>query len=181
MQRISALDVSAAPDASKPMLNAVQGKLGMVPNLFKTLAHSPAVLQFYLKQSEALSGGVLPAPLREQLALVAAGKNACDYCASAHTLMGKGAGLKADEMAHNLRGRASDAKVQAALDFAKAIIADRGHVTDQQVQAVRDAGYSEAEVVEIIAHVGMNMFTNYFNHIAATVVDFPLVSTAAIS
>jgi len=97
MQRIPALAATAAPAASQPMLEAVRKKLGMVPNLFKTFAHSPAVLQYYLAGSEALAHGGLPAGLREQIALVAAGANECDYCASAHTLMGKGAGLSAAE------------------------------------------------------------------------------------
>lgn len=178
MQRIPALTIATAPAASQAPLQAVQKKLGMVPNLFKTFAHSPAVLQYYLAGSEALAHGALPAALREQIALTAAGANACDYCASAHTLMGKGAGLAADEMANNLRGRSGDAKTQAALDFAAAIVSGRGRVGDAQLDAVRAAGYSDAEVVEIVAHVAANIFTNYFNHIAGTTVDFPLVSAA---
>lgn len=180
MQRIEALDPSAVPAASKEMLDAVQKRSGMVPNLFRTLAHSPAALRFYLQQAEALANGSLPAPLREQIALVAAGANGCDYCASAHTLMGKGAGLAAGELADNLRGHSSDAKTQTALDLARAIVNNRGRVTDAQLQAVRGAGFSEAEVVEIVAHAAMNLFTNYFNHVAGTLIDFPLVTTNAI-
>jgi len=175
MQRIPALAATAAPAASQPMLEAVRKKLGMVPNLFKTFAHSPAVLQYYLAGSEALAHGGLPAGLREQIALVAAGANECDYCASAHTLMGKGAGLSAAEMSDNLHGRSADAKTQAALDFAAAIVTARGRVSDAQLQAVRAAGYSDAEVVEIVAHVAASIFTNYFNHIAGTEIDFPVV------
>jgi uncharacterized peroxidase-related enzyme len=180
MQRIKALEVSAAPAASKAMLDAVQKKLGMVPNLFKTLAHSPAVLQFYLQQGEALAGGTLSSALREQIALVTAGANGCDYCASAHTLIGKGAGLAPAEMANNLRGSAADAKTQAALDFAKAVVQDRGHLSDAQLQAVRAAGFSDSEVLEIIASVAANIFTNYVNNVAATVVDFPLVRATEV-
>ena len=166
MQRISALEVSAAPAASKTMLEAVQKKIGMVPNLFKTFAHSPAVLQFYLNQGEALASGSLPAALREQIALVTAGANGCDYCASAHT--------------NNLHGIAGDAKTQVALNFAKEVVEKRGRVSDAQIQAVRNAGYSEAELVEITANVATNLFTNYFNHIAGTVIDFPPVITDKI-
>lgn len=180
MQRIPALEISAAPEASKIMLDAVQKKIGMVPNLFKTFAHSPAVLQFYLHQGEALSSGSLPAALREQIALVTAGTNGCDYCASAHTLMGKGAGLAAAEMTNNLHGVAGDAKTQIALTFAKEVVEKRGRINDAQLHAVREAGYSEAELVEIIAHIAMNLFTNYFNHIAGTVIDFPPVITDKI-
>ena len=179
MQRIPALAIAAAPAASLPLLEGVQKKLGMVPNLLKTLAHSPAVLQYYLAGSEALGTGALPAPLREQIALVTAGENECDYCASAHTLMGKGAGLGSAEMAENLRGRSGNAKTRAALTFAAAIVSDRGRVSEEQLKAVRAAGYGDAEVVEIVAHVAANIFTNYFNHVAGTVIDFPVVASAA--
>jgi uncharacterized peroxidase-related enzyme len=175
MQRIPALTTAAAPAASQPMLEAVHKKLGMVPNLIKTFAHSPAVLKYYLAGSEALGAGTLPAALREQIALVTAGANGCDYCASAHTLMGKGAGLTATEMADNLRGRSGNAKTQAALDFAAAVVATRGRVSDAQLQAVRSAGYADGELVEMVATVVSNIFTNYFNHVAGTVIDFPVV------
>ena len=178
MQRILALTLTAAPAASRTLLEATQRKIGMVPNLFSTIAHSPAALAGHLHQSDALAGGVLTPVLREQLALVTAGENGCDYCASAHTLMGKGAGLTSAEAARNLQGHADNAKTQAALSFAKAILASRGQISDSQLAAVRSAGYSDAEVVEIVAHVGMNVFTNYFNNLARTTVDFPLVSTA---
>ena len=120
MQRIEALSPANAPAASAAMLEAVKKQIGMVPNLFKTFAHSPAVLGGYLKQTEALGGGVLPASLREQLAVAIAGQNHCSYCASAHTLMGKGAGVAVEELSHNLQGQSGDAKTQAAIDFAKA-------------------------------------------------------------
>ncbi|MEN9866974.1 MAG: hypothetical protein RL748_2564 [Pseudomonadota bacterium] len=178
MTRIAALNPSDAPANAQPLLAAVEKKLGIVPNLFKTFAHSPAVLASYLAQTEALAGGVLRASLREQIALVTAGTNQCDYCASAHTLLGKGAGVSATEAALNLHGQASDSKVQAALTFANAIIDSRGRVSDAHLAAVREAGYNEAEIVEIIAHVSLNIFTNYFNFVANTEIDFPLVKTA---
>jgi uncharacterized peroxidase-related enzyme len=178
MQRITALNPSAAPAPAKTLLDGAKQKIGMVPNLFATLAHSPAALQAYLQQTEILAGGALAPVLREQLALVTAGINGCDYCASAHTLMGKGAGLSAAEAASNLRGHATDGKTQATLDFAKGILKSRGHVTDQQLQAIRTAGFSDAEIVEIVAHLALNTFTNYFNNVAKTVIDFPHVSTA---
>jgi len=179
MQRIAALDLAAAPVASQPLLTVVQNKLGMIPNLVKTLAHAPAALTAYLQQSEALSGGTLSPALREQIALTVAGANRCDYCASAHTLLGKHAGVDAQEAANNLTGRASDARAQAALIFAKQVIDTRGHVTDAQLQATRSAGFSDEAIVEMVAHVALNIFTNYFNHVAATMIDFPTIRTAA--
>jgi uncharacterized peroxidase-related enzyme len=179
MSRITALNPTDAPAASQPMLAAVKAKLGMVPNLFKTFAHSPAVLQFYLSGSEALASTKISAALREQIALVTAGENDCNYCASAHTLMGKGAGVAIDELAANLRGRSSDAKTQAALKFARVVVADRGRVSNAELAQVRAAGFGDAEITEIVATVAANIFTNYFNHIADTEVDFPLVRASA--
>jgi uncharacterized peroxidase-related enzyme len=181
MPRITALAIADAPVASQDMLAAVKKKIGMVPNLYKTIAHSPAALQFALGHGEALAGGSLPAALREQIALVTAGANECDYCASAHTLMGKGAGLAADEMAKNLRGSSTSTHTQAALDFAMAIVKNRGRVSDVQLKAVRAAGYDEAQIVEIIANVVANIFTNYFNNVADTDIDFPVVRSAAVA
>jgi uncharacterized peroxidase-related enzyme len=180
MTRIAALNPIDAPAQAQPLLAAVKAKLGMVPNLFKTFAHSPAVLQFYLSGSEALASTSISAALREQIALATAGKNECNYCASAHTLMGKGAGVAAPELAANLRGESGDAKTLAALRFAKVIVAERGRVSDADLAKVRAAGYSEAEITEIVATVAANIFTNYFNHIAETEVDFPLVNATAL-
>lgn len=163
------------------LFTAIKGQLGMVPNIFKAFAHSPAVLEAYLQQSGTLATGALSAELREQIAVVTAGANACDYCASAHTLLGKNAGVSVEELAKNLRGESADAKTQAVLSFAKEIVTSQGRPQEATLAAVRNAGFSEAEVVEVIAHVCMNIFTNYFNHIAGTAIDFPLVSTGEIS
>lgn len=177
MPRIQALNLETSPAPSQPLLAVVQKKLGAVPNVLGTLAHSSAALQYYLAGNDALSGGVLPAALREQIALTTAGINECDYCASAHTLIGKGAGIADGELADNLRGRSGNAKTRAALDFTAAVVKNRGRVTDAQLQAVRAAGYDDAEVVEIVAHVALNTFTNYLNHVAGTEIDFPLVES----
>lgn len=163
------------------LFGAITKQMGSVPNIFKTMANSPATLEGFLGFSGALGNGVLSPALREQIALTTAGANGCDYCASAHTVMGKGAGLEADEITNSISGQANDAKTQAALTFARNITANRGNLSDGELQAVRDAGYNEAEIVEIIAHVGVNLFTNYFNHIAATEIDFPVVNTDAAS
>lgn len=180
MSRIQALEPAAAGTQAKAMLEGIQKQFGALPNLFKVLAHSPAALQFYVGQIEALAHGVLDRQLREQLAVVIAGANHCDYCASAHTLMGKGAGLTPAELAQNLHGRSDKPRTEAALQLARAMLEHRGEVSDEDLKAARAAGYSEAELVEIAAHVGMNIFTNYFNRLAQTQVDFPLVSTSAV-
>ena len=168
-----------APEAQK-QLDGVKEKLGSVPNIFQTFAHSPAVLDFYLQGSGALKGTSISGVLRESIALTVAGLNGCDYCASAHTVIGKGEGLNEQEAANNLKAQSEDAKTQAALDFAALLVTDRANVTDDDVQAVKDAGFSEGEVLEIVAVVAFNIFTNYFNHVADTDVDFPPVSTADV-
>jgi len=181
MARIKAIDPSTAEGRTSRLLDGVQQQLGAVPNIFRTFAQSPAVLDFYLQQSQALAKGVLDPKLREQIAMAAAGANSCNYCASAHTAIGKGLGVDGDELTENLSGRSQDSRTEAALTFARRIIEVRGQVADQDLQSVRDAGFSEAEVVEIIANVGLNLFTNYFNHIADTEVDFPLVDTKSLA
>ena len=171
---------NSTPDAkSQAMLDQVKKSLGSTPNIFMTMAHSPAVLGFYMGASGALKETKISAALREQIALTAAGMGQCDYCASAHTAIGKMMKLNEQELAHNLMGKSSDPKVQAALNFAGKVIASRGHIADADLQAVRSAGYSDAEVLEMIAVVALQLFTNYFNHVADTAVDFPLVSTNA--
>ncbi len=177
MPRIQPIDPQQAEGKAKALLDGAQKSLGTVPNLFKTMANSPAVLGAYLGMHQALSGGSLSGALREQIALAVAGVNGCDYCASAHNAIGEKLGVDETERAANLRGASADHKTQAALDFARAIVQRQGWVSDEQLQAVRDAGYSEGEVAEIVAAVVQNIFSNYFNHIADTEIDFPFVSS----
>ncbi|MFI4873863.1 MAG: carboxymuconolactone decarboxylase family protein, partial [Blastopirellula sp. JB062] len=123
--------------------------------------------------SQSLSSGRLPARLREKIALVVGETNHCDYCLAAHTLLGKGAGLSADDTLDARRGRSSDEQEQAALQFAQTIVNERGWVSDDAVLAVRQAGYDDGQIAEIVANVALNLFTNYFNHVAGTEIDFP--------
>lgn len=160
------------------MLDSVAKALGMTPNLHATLAHSPAALRSYLSQVQALGGGMLSTKLREQIALTAAGINACDYCASAHTLFGKHAGVDERELARNLRGLSNDPRTNAALQFAQVVIDSRGSIEDHHLAAVRQAGFTDGEIVEIVANVSVNLLTNYFNQVAGTEVDFPFVPAA---
>ncbi len=175
MTRINAINPAEATGKAKQLLTAVQNKMGMTPNLMKTLAHSPAALEGYLNFSGALSSGVLDARFREQLALTVAQANSCEYCLSAHSAIGKMVGLTAAELEASRQAKAAGAKVDAGLKFAQTVVVQRGEVSDAAVRTARDAGLSDAELVEIVAHVALNIFTNYFNHVAGTVVDFPRV------
>lgn len=173
MPRIAPLDPSDAQPAAQSMLENVNKALGVTPNMMKTLAHSPAALEAYLGFGQALGKGSLGGKLSEQIALAVAGANACGYCASAHTILGSKQGVSEDEARRNLEGESSDPKTQAALDFARTLVIKRGWATDADVKNVRDAGFSDGEVAEIIAHVALNTYTNYFNHVADPEIDFP--------
>ncbi|MEW6129851.1 MAG: carboxymuconolactone decarboxylase family protein [Acidobacteriota bacterium] len=175
MSRVQAIDYEQATGKTRALLDAVKTKLGITPNLMKTMAQSPAVLEAYLNFSGALNGGKLNPRLREQIALITAEINGCDYCASAHTAIGKSIGLSAEAILAARQGNAPDAKSDAALKFARAIIVNRGEVSDADFQTVKAAGFDEGEVAEIIANVALNIFTNYFNEIAKTEIDFPRV------
>jgi len=176
MPRLTPVDLAQAQGKAKELLTAVKGAMGATPNIFTAFANAPAALEGYMNLNGALSGGALDAQLREKLALVTAGANGCGYCASAHTFLGGKAGIDANELAANLTGRSADAKCQAALTFASKLIEERGRVSDADVQAVRDADFSDEHMVEILAHVALNTFTNYFNEAFKTAIDFPVVS-----
>ncbi|MBY0402665.1 MAG: carboxymuconolactone decarboxylase family protein [Cyanobacteria bacterium] len=170
------------PDSkTQEQLNGVKKMMGSLPNLFTTMAHSPAGLSYYLGAMQAMEHTTLTPALREQLAVAVAGTNHCDYCASAHTALGKLKNISGEELTCNLHAESHDPKVQAALVFAKAIVAERGMVSDTELKAVRSAGYSDCEVIEILMVTSVNIFTNYFNHLAQTEVDFPAVKTGKIA
>jgi uncharacterized peroxidase-related enzyme len=176
MPRITAVDPKQATGKAKELLDGVQAAIGATPNLLRTLAQSPAALEGYLGLSQTLSSGVLSAALREQIALTVAGANHCDYCASAHTLLGRNAGVSEDELTSNLEGRSADPHTQAVLNLAQAIVEKRGFISDQELGIARTAGVSDTEITEVVAAVAQNIFTNYFNHVAQTEIDFPHVS-----
>lgn len=179
MQRIQKIDAAAAPQKAVDLLQAVKARMGWVPAFIQTMANAPAALAGYLGLASVLDEGALPPALREQIAVAVAGANGCDYCASAHTMLGERRGISTTELVRNLSGTASDPKTNAALAFVGAIVSTRGRLADADLAAVRAAGYTEEEIVELVAHTAMNIFTNYFNSIAEPEMDFPRVRTAA--
>ena len=169
--------IEASPVSSQPLLQTVKKQLGVVPNLFRLVSNSPAALEGYLSLSGALSKGALPAPTRERIALAVAEINGCDYCLSAHTYLAKNlAKLDAAEITANRNGASNDPKADAAVRFAAKVAQARGHVSDDDVRAVKLAGYDDAQVVEIVLHVALNTWTNYINEVAKTEIDFPVVA-----
>jgi uncharacterized peroxidase-related enzyme len=175
MRRIKAIDPKKAEGKTGELLDAVQEKLGMVPNIMRTMANSPAVLKAYLGFSSALEEGSLPAKLRQQLALTVSEANGCAYCLAAHSAIGKTVGLSDDEILDSRRGISPTRKVEAALQFARKVVEKRGWVRDEDFNRLRSAGFNDGEISEIIANVSLKIFTNYFNHVAGTSIDFPEV------
>lgn len=177
MARLTAQDPATATGKIQDLFTAVQTKLGVVPNLMRTLGNSPALLEGYLNFSGALGSGKLGLRLSNLIALAVAESNHCEYCASAHTYLALNlAKINEDTILAARNAQSIDAKTDAALHFARIVVAKRGRVSDQEVEAVKEAGYSEGEIAEIIGHVALNILTNYFNNIAQTEVDFPKVS-----
>ncbi len=176
MQRIKALDPDTTTGKSKELFNAVQSKLGMVPNLMRTMGNSPAVLNGYLSFSGALGESSIGAKLGEQIALTVANANSCEYCNAAHSFIGeKLVGIKSDSIQAAKEGKSTDSKTQAALTFARTLVAKKGHVNASDVDALKEAGFADAAIAEIIAHTAINIFTNYFNNAVSVTVDFPQV------
>jgi uncharacterized peroxidase-related enzyme len=175
MARIAVIDPNSATGEAKALLGAVQASLGVVPNFIRVLANSPAALNAFLGIHHIAGAGLLDPKTRERIALAVAEQNACQYCVSAHTAIGRKAGLDNQEMLANRVGRSSDAKAKAALAFARALVEHSGQVSKAEVDAVRAAGHSDGEVVEIITHVAMNIFTNLLGKSTQIEIDFPQI------
>ena len=173
---MSRIPVVTQPNAEQQaLLDAIQAQLGMVPNFLKVFAHSPVALKAFLGLFGIATAGALDPQTRERIALALAQQNACEYCLSAHTALGQQAGLGAAEMAVNRAGASQDAKAAAAVRFARALVEHMGEVTTAELQEVRAAGYGEAEIVEIITHVGMNLLTNILGKASRLEIDFPRI------
>ncbi|MFO1022976.1 MAG: carboxymuconolactone decarboxylase family protein [Planctomycetales bacterium] len=174
--RLLPVDPATVQGQTKELFATIKGKFGKVPNMMKTMAHSPALLAGYLSFSANLAQGELSPKHREQIALFVSQSNRCEYCVSAHSLTGKLAGLTPDEIVAARRGESNDTKGQAVLDLARGLVNFQGDVSDQHLADAREAGLSDAEIAEVAGHVALNTLTNYFNQMAQTEVDFPKVS-----
>lgn len=177
MTRLTQLTDADASPTARDLFSAIRGKIGMIPNLYRVAANQPAVLQAMLAVNEALAKGGFDGRTREAIALAVAGANSCDYCASAHAAIS--AGLKVDQatIQGHLSGKSADARLQAILTLALAIVGARGKVDNADLEAARAAGLAESDIVETVGHVIANTFTNYLNHVADTEIDFPVVAT----
>jgi len=169
--------IASSPAASRPLLEGVKKQLGVAPNLFRMVGNSPAALEAYVGILGALDKGALPAPTRERIALAVAEFNGCSYCLSAHSYLGKNlAKLDEAEMAANRNGTSHDPHAAAAVRFAVKVLQERGHISQDTLDSARTAGYDDAQLVEIVMHVALNVWTNYVNEVAKTDIDFPVIA-----
>jgi uncharacterized peroxidase-related enzyme len=178
MPRITPVNPGNADAETSATLGAIKAKIGMVPNLYATFAQSPAVLNGFLALSDALSKGALTPAQREVVALATAQANQCHYCLSAHTLLGKNAGLSAEAILAARHGKGGNVSDNAIAELAVRLVETRGSVRDADVAAARSAGLDDARIIEIIAHVSLNVMTNFTNNVAQTDIDFPVVDLA---
>jgi len=174
MSRINLIDPSHASAPVKPMFDAVQASLGTVPNFVRALANSPTALEGFLGLFAISGKGVLDAKTREQIALAIAEQNSCQYCVSAHTVLGHGVGLNDAEITAARKGEASEPKAAAAVAFAKALATSSGDVTAAEFEAAK-ATLGDAEIMEVIAHVALNIFTNLIGKSTKVAIDFPQI------
>lgn len=179
MQRLSSITNEQVTGKTKQIFDGMQKALGTVPNLVRVLANSPAAVNAYASFSGALNTSALSAKTREAIAIAVANANSCDYCLSAHTVLGKLAGLADNDITSAQNAKVADAKATVALQFATKIVQKRGIISAEEVNAVRAAGYTDGEITEIVAETALNIFTNYFNNIAQTDIDFPVVKSTS--
>ena len=172
MQTIQPIQLENAGDATKRLLVAASTETGVSSNMMKTLAQSPRVLEGYLQFSRALAGGKLDQKVREQIALAVAQANLCEYSLAYHTTIARKLGLTDNEILASREGRAADSRIEAALRFARELVAENGDSSTEELQRV---GFSDGEMVDIVALVGLNVFENYFNMAARMEIDFPKV------
>lgn len=176
MNRVPLIDRTSTTPERRALLDAIHGAFGATPAMFRAVANSPAALQMMWASFGALGGGTLGTKLGEQIAVAVADRNGCGYCLAAHTALGRKAGASAEEMAAAQGGEAADARTQAALRFALKLVDARGQASAADVQALRDAGFGDEHIVEILAHVALNLFTNYVNVAFDVPLDFPAVA-----
>ncbi|GJI97226.1 alkyl hydroperoxide reductase AhpD [Duganella caerulea] len=175
MTRIATIENATANAEQKALLDAIQGQLGMVPNFLKVFANSPVALRAFLGLHGVANDGSLNALTRERIALAVAQQNSCEYCVSAHTAIGRKTGLSGDEMSAARIGTSADAQAAVAVKFAQSLMEKKGEISAVELAEIRNAGYSESDIVEIITHVAMNFLTNILAKASRVEIDFPKV------
>lgn len=178
MTYIAPLNVASADSHTAATLQAIKSKIGMVPNLYATLAKAPAALNAMLQINEANTAGRLSAQEREIVSLASSQVNGCQYCLSAHTLLGKNAGLTLEQTQQARAGKGNDRRHAAIAGFTRALVEARGHVDTKVLAGFKAAGLSEGDMLEIVANVAAMTLSNFANNVARTKIDFPIVDVA---
>lgn len=178
MTRLQAVDPATASGAQKEALDQVAKKFGRVPNIFALMGNSPAAVKAYLCFNDAMGEGALDAKIKELIAIACAETHSCEYCLSAHMAIGKTVGLTDNELKKAQQIQSDDQKADAALTFVRNLLLRRADLPDSDIDALKSAGFTDGEIVEIIATVSINVLTNYFNLVARTEIDFPKVALA---
>ncbi|MGE8492324.1 MULTISPECIES: peroxidase-related enzyme [unclassified Comamonas] len=173
---MSRVSTDNTPAASQAVMAQIHSAFGATPNMFKAVANSPAALHSMWAAFGALGKGSIGAKLGEQLAVAIANYNRCEYCLAAHTVLGQKAGASLADMSAAQVGHSGDAKTAAALAFALKVVAQRAQISDADIASLHQVGFGDEQVVEIIAHVALNLFTNYINVALDVPVDFPKVA-----
>ena len=176
MPRLNQIELDSAEGKAKELLEGINTKLQTVPNIFKAMVNSPATTEFYLKSGEILAGGELTPKEREAIALIIAETNKCKYCSAAHTAIGVGVGIDGEEAIQIRKNQSPDQKLSALVNFAKITMDKKGFVSNEDIENLKTAGYNDAQITEAVAVVAINVFTNFFNHVNDSEVDFPQVA-----
>lgn len=175
MARMKLVEHEEATGRTKESLDKMKAKVGQIRNVVKLMANSHVGVEAYMALNQVLGSGSLDSATRERLALATGEQTGCEYCVSAHTLIGKHAGLSADEMLENRKGGSTDPRMAAIVRFGREVVETNGHVPDSTLGELRKHDVSDGEIVEILVTVVLNLFTNYLNHVANPEVDFPKV------
>jgi uncharacterized peroxidase-related enzyme len=182
MTNFAPTEPETATGQAAELLTQVKNTLGLVPNMTKVMANSPALLTAFLTLSGAVGGGVLPAGVRERLAISTAQLNGCEYCLSAHTYIGANiAKVDTAELAAARAAHSEDPHVAALLRLSNEIAENNGDVSEAGLQAAREHGVTHEEIGEVVANLALNVLTNYFNLVADVDNDWPVVSLSAVS
>lgn len=179
MSNLPVIEPADATDRAADLLGAAHKQLGALPNMLKVMANSPALLDTYLTMSATLATGVLPAAVRERLAITIAQYDGCSYCLSAHTYLGGHlAKIDADELERARFAKSEDPHTAALLALADAVVRTKGHVEAETLSAARINGVTNAEIAEVVGQVALNVLTNYFNVLADVEIDWPVTVSA---
>ena len=171
--RLSSIEPEAAAGKTAAIYGQLKSRMGMVPNLFKGLANSPQALEAYLALDQFISDGSLT-PVEQQIVrMVVSVHNECSYCAAAHTLGLKSVDLSDEEILDVRRGKSASTKLQALIVFTQEVLSTKGFVSDDDLSAVRAAGYTDANIADVTVVIAQKTLSNLFNHVHDTVLDFP--------